>query len=67
MKQRSWQGSNQDGSWQMENLKNFKKEIGIALHFRKITLGTVRGVNSRQETGFKKKRIIMGSWRNKRP
>lgn len=52
------------GKWEI--LKGFKKEIGIALHFRKITLGTVRGVDSRQGTEFKEKKLIMSSWRNKR-
>lgn len=41
-----------------ETLKGFKKEIGIALHFRKVTLGTVEGW-TRQETGFKEKRVMM--------
>lgn len=47
------------GKWEI--LKGFKKEIGIALHFRKITLGTVRGVDSRQGTEFKEKKLIMSS------
>lgn len=51
-----------------EMLKDFKKEIGIALRLRKITLGTIDGgVDSRQETGFKEERLIMSSWRNTKP
>lgn len=33
-------------------LQGFKKEVDIALHFRKFTCGGV-GMDSRQEAGFK--------------
>lgn len=51
-------------------LESFKKEIYIALHFRKITLGIAGGGErvwwiQDPKTRFKEGRLIKSSWKNR--